>query len=553
MKLRKLGIVLSLLALVLCLASCKALTKDLTIVLNEAEFAQLEDYPKLENLDLTGSTCYTAIENYIEAHPEVNVTYSVYICGEAFSPRATEVHLSSGNFSLEELLKTLPHLPHARKVTVSNVALSPAEIATFQETYPNIQLAYSLDLQGQLYVPDAVELTLPGLTDDQVEDIISKLKLFPNLIKVDLMGTSRDCSLSPDSVIRLQEALPNVFFDYRFELLGQLYTPDTTELTLAGLTAEMLEPTIAKLKLFPNLSRVDLMGDTTESPLSIADVKLLQQALPGVLFEYEFELFGKTVSTADTAIEYLDLPIGNEGEATIREALDILTSCTYFKLDDCGIDNEVMASIRDDYPDVKVVWRVYCGKFSMCTDETMVRMTNGLTNDTCYNLRYCTDVTYMDLGHNETLTDVSYVAYMPKLECVILSGSPVTDISAFANHENLVFMELVYCGHLKDISALGTCSNLKYLNISMTKVSDLSSLEKLPLERFISMKTKVTSATQTTFKQWHPDCLIRFSGSQPYGYGWRYVDNGKTFNDYYANMRIVFRYDEKYYTNHKER
>ncbi len=553
MKLRKLGIILSLLALVVCLASCKALTKDLAIVLNEAEFVQLEDYPKLENLDLTGSTCYSAIEDYIAAHPEVNVTYAVYICGEAFSPRTTEVHLSSGNFSLEELLQTLPHLPHVRKVTVSNVGLTPNEIATFQEIYPDIQLAYSLDLLGTLYVPDAVELTLPGMTDDLVEDTIAKLKLFPNLIKVDLMGNTSECPLSPASVVHLQESLPNVFFDYRFELLGQLYTPDTTELTLAGLTTDMLESTIAKLKLFPKLATVDLMGDTTESTLSIADVKMLQEALPGVLFKYQFELFGKTVSTTDTSLEYLDLPIGNEGEAAIREALDILTSCTYFKLDDCGIDNEIMASIRDDYPDVKVVWRVYCGKFSMCTDETMVRMTNGLTDDTCYNLRYCTDVTHMDLGHNEHLTDVSYVAFMPKLECVILSGSAVKDISAFANHENLLFMELVYCGYLKDISALESCTNLKYLNISMTKVTDLSSLEKLPLERFISMKTKVSSSTQKTFKQWHPDCLIRFSGSQPYGYGWRYVDNGQTYNDYYANMRIIFRYDEKSYTNHKER
>lgn len=59
---------------------------------------------------------------------------------------------------------------------------------------------------------------------------------------------------------------------------------------------------------------------------------------------------------------------------------------------------------------------------------------------------------------------------------------------------------------------------------------------------------------ENTFKQWHPDCLSIWKGSQPYGYGWRYNDYGYTFFEYYANMRIIFRYDdESYYGNHKER
>ena len=190
----------------------------------------------------------------------------------------------------------------------------------------------------------------------------------------------------------------------------------------------------------------------------------------------------------------------------------------------------------------------------MCTDETMVRMTHGLDDTNCHELRYCTDVTYMDIGHNETLTDVSFVEYMTKLECVIVSGAPVKDISAFADHDSLEFLELCFCGHLKDISMLDTCDNLKYLNISYTKVSDISSLENLPLERFNSMQNNVSAASQAKFLEWHPDCLTRFTGKQPYGYGWRYIDNGITYNDYYANMRVVFRYDdEDYHGNRKER
>lgn len=477
-------ILVLLLALLLCLAGCKsdppeAKIEELALVLTDADISQLEKYPNLKKLDLTGSTCYDAIESYIAAHPEVEVIYTVSLGGREYAPDVTELTLQPAEFNLEELLRVLPHLPKVTGIDMTGTALTPEELAQF---------------------PDGVTLR------------------------------------------------------YSVDILGQPVDPSVTELDLSGLTPENLDAVMHQMTLLPGLTSAELMDASGCSALSPVDVKKLQDAFPGVFFHYSFDLFGQTLSTDQESVEYLDTPIGNEGEAEIRQALDILTNCTYFKLDDCGIDSEIMAAIRNDYPEVKVVWRIYCGRFSMCTDETMVRMTHGLDDTNCHELRYCTDVTYMDLGHNETLTDVSFVEYMTKLECVIISGSSVSDISAFADHDSLEFLELCYCGHLQDISMLDTCDNLKYLNISFTKVSDISSLENLPLERFNSMQNKVSAASQAKFNEWHPDCLSRFTGKQPYGYGWRYIDNGVTYNDYYANMRIVFRYDdENYHGNYKER
>jgi stage V sporulation protein D (sporulation-specific penicillin-binding protein) len=45
-------------------------------------------------------------------------------------------------------------------------------------------------------------------------------------------------------------------------------------------------------------------------------------------------------------------------ETEIRQALDILTKCTYFKLDRCGVTTPVMAGLREDYPDKMIVWRI---------------------------------------------------------------------------------------------------------------------------------------------------------------------------------------------------
>ena len=215
----------------------------------------------------------------------------------------------------------------------------------------------------------------------------------------------------------------------------------------------------------------------------------------------------------------------------------------------------MLAGIREDFRGkTKVVWRVHIGKFSVLTDKETFRAVFAIDDSNCYNLRYCEDVKYMDIGHNDTLTDLSFVGYMPNLEVLIASGCLAKSIPGIENCKKLLWLEMVNCFYLEDISNFDGLESLKWLNLSSTRVKDLSSLDGLPLERFCCLSAKASVDEQNTFLSIHPDCLTRFYGSQPYGYGWRYIDNGITYNDYYANMRIVFRYDDKDYRgNYKER
>ena len=43
-------------------------------------------------------------------------------------------------------------------------------------------------------------------------------------------------------------------------------------------------------------------------------------------------------------------------------------------------------------------------------------------------LKYCTKVKYLDLGHNEVLTDISFAAYMPELEVAIFAINDIDDM-----------------------------------------------------------------------------------------------------------------------------
>lgn len=454
---------------------------NVSMVVTEKTISDLDKYTNLQNVDLTGSTCYDAILGFMAANPGVNVTYTLDLGGTTVDNAAQSLTLAAGEFDYDTLMSDLKYLPQVTALTLPRTTLTMDQINALRGQYTGVDVKYTVTF------------------------------------------------------------------------LDQELTEDTTVLDVSDMTLEELNELHAVTPLLPILERLELMDENGHSALSVTDVKTLMDACPGVPMHYAFDFYGTTLDTATTeTVELHKADIGDEGEANIRAALDILQNCTYFKLDNCGVSSEVMASIREDYPDTKVVWRVFFGKYNCLTDTEMLRITNGLTDDIVGELKYCNDVKYMDAGHDEKLTDISFIAYMPKLEICILSGSPITDLSCFQDNQSIEFLELCFCGYIKDLSPLSNCPNLKYLNVSYTKVSDLSPLDELPIERFNCMKTNTSDAEARRFNSLHPGCMVRFSGTQCYGYGWRYIDDGITFWDYYANMREIFMYENESYVSGKE-
>lgn len=450
--------------------------EHLTVVMQAGEIYTLEHYPSLKSVDLSGSTCYDTILNYMARHPEVDVTYTVSFGGTAaVSNRETSATLARGSFEASQLLENLQYLPSLTSLTLTDVDLTGDQVSQLREAYPELELRYTVELLGNSCDADTTQLDLSGMSSSQVAEALPRLSLLTSLTSVKLSD-----SLSFDHVEQLQKTCPNAVFDY------------------------------------------------------------------------SFRLFGKTVSTADTEIIFKNQNIGNDGEEELRKALPILGHCERFVLDNCGFDSEILAKVRDDFRDVtKVIWRVYFGtngRYNTLTDDDTIRAVYNVTDDTCGPMKYLEDVKYMDLGHNEYLTDLSFVAYMPELEVLIASGCAVKDLTGIENCKKLTWLELASCGKLKDITPLAGCEGLKYLNLSFTGVSSYAALDGLPLERFVCLSPKASTAEQNTFLSIHPKgtCITVFYGySNPYGYGWRYDDNGKTMFWYYKDViREVFNYDQ---------
>ena len=438
-----------------------------------------------------------------------------------------------------DTISQLEDYPYLKEADLTGSTCYP-EIMAYMAAHPEVKVTYTVLLGNTFLNSSTPELTLTAGSYTAGE-LMENLQYLPQLTSLALPQTT----LTIQEITDLRAAYPELALSYTLTLEGkQLDSETTTELDLSHLTSDRVEATAQVLSCLPNLSYVELMDENGESALSLEDVRVLAAAAPNTAFNYTFELFGQTISTAAETVEYVDVSIGNEGVEEIRAALDLLNACTYFKLDNCGIDNETMAQLRDDYPDVKIVWRIQVWQRTWLTDTEVLRAVYHVDDKNCGPFKYLTDVKYIDLGHNETLTDYSFVSYMPNLEICIASGSPVTDLTPFASCKKLEFLELAWCGHLEDLSPLAECESLKYLNICRTAVKDISPLENLPLERLHFFPCPLDQSVRDAYQEAHPDCWAKFTGSSnnPYGVGWRYDEDG-TYSECYAKVREVFNLD----------
>ncbi len=437
-------------------------------------------------------------------------------------------------------LYTLDHYPNLQAADLSGSVCYDA-ILDYIAEHPQVDVTYTVDLGGT-WVSNKVSSATVEPTAMEFGAMLENLQYLPALTELSLPNVS----LTAQEAQQLKEAYPGIALNYTVELLGNSYTSADTTLDLTGLGSEEVEGILPKLGLLTGLTDVQLSGG-----LSLTDVAKLQDANPLATFHYSFAVFGKSLSTTDTEVVFKNHSIGNDGEEKLRQVLDVMDDCQRFVLDNCKIDYTVLDQLREDYRGkVKVVWRIYFGKdsrYTALTDTDLIRAVYNVTDSTCSAMRYCEDVKYMDIGHNDTLTDLSFIGYMPNIEVLIASGCAAKELVGFDNCKKLTWLELANCYKLTNIDTLAGCESLTYLNLSNTKVSNYMPLDSLPLQRFMCLRPKASTEEQNTFLAIHPkeECLTVFYGyTNEYGYGWRYDDNGKTFNAYYRDVvRKAFNYD----------
>ena len=402
------------------------------------------------------------------------------------------------------------------------------EIMAWAEKHPEVAVRYSVALPGDIAVDsseESVDLPAPG---GDAEALAGQLRFLPSLKTVSFGGGG--AVLSSDELALLCAARPDIQFECSFSLFGQTCSPSDLSLDLTGAARADAEELLSVLPALHGLKTVQL-GDEESSPkLDFESIAMLQKARPDVAFNFAFTLYGREFTTRDTEIDIDHVPVDDDG-AAVAAAMVCMSELSYLDMDSCGVDNEHMAAIRDSFPNVDVVWRVWFGgTYSVRTDVEKIlasRPSVGgeMTPEHTDALKYCTKLKYLDVGHNPAMTDISFLSSMPELEVAVLSISGWSDASPIADCPKLEYLE-IQSTYVTNLTPLSGLKELRHLNIAnlpeLTDISPLYSLTKL--ERlWVGCIDPVPEAQIEAMQAAVPGCVINTTTYDPTAGGWRWT------------------------------
>ena len=386
------------------------------------------------------------------------------------------------------------------------------------------------------------------------------LDSLPALQSADLSGSAGEeevaawAAAHPGVAVRYTVTLPN----------GTVLDTDTESADLSGMSAADAENAARKLALLPGLKNIRLGSEG--GAFTWSDIARLRQILPAPAFDYAFKLYGVDCNLSDTTINLFRVQVPDDGRLA-DEVIGYMPQLTYVDMDSCGLQPRRLEEINLNHPGVKVVFRVFFGdNYTARTDteRILASMASRGGMITPYNdegLSYCHDVKYLDLGHNTDLTDISFVAQMPKLEVAILSMCNFSDTTPFANCPNLEYLEIANT-YASDLRPLAGLTNLRHLNVAgigydqpndgsarirltdITPLYNLTQLERLWIGGFNPVPPEQVAEMQRRA----PQCEIDVSVYEdPVGGRWRYVNLADYINTYvdtlherYAKLRQQF-------------
>ena len=421
-------------------------------------------------IDLRGSEISVQKAEALAAeHPGKTVLWDVPLSGGSRPSDAEDLEITALSLSDIPLFSCFPNL---KSVDASGCADYEALLA-LRAACPALELTAFVSVGGKAVPMDAQRAVLRA--DTPLEELLDKLPFLPDLYRVSFAGGA----VSYETQDALAAAFPGISFRWDVELLGRTASSAAKELSFAGssLSERDVHTLCENLFRFPSLERIDLTGCGLAGE-QIAAVR----AASGAAVLYELTLFGRTVSTDASELDFSGIRMGLSDVAVIEDALGEFPLLEKVVMCDCGISNEDMAALNDRHENVRFVWRVYFSGFSLRTDDTnfiaaRVRNDFPIYSNDLEVLKYCPDLQALDLGH-KNITHLNFLRYVPHLKYLILVENDVNDITPIGELQELTYLEMFWT-KCEDISPLQNCKALTDLNISYIYCRPAKCLETL--------------------------------------------------------------------------
>jgi len=407
-----------------------------------------------------------------------------------------------------------------------------SEIAEWAAANPNVEVTYTVALpDGQTVAHDVTALDFSGIDSATLISVADYMQHLPGVTSIELgQAADENSALSAEALSAISAACPQAEISYAFFLHGQALTLGAESVDLTGIVSEEVETAATILSCLKNIKTVEL-GSADSSKISWEEFDKLAQACPNAELFYKFKIYGQDVNLQTESMDFSYKAI-SDGGAELCAALPYMKKCSFVNMDSCGISNDVMGSIQAQFPDTQIVWRVWFGTiYSVRTDVVKILASKpskggSLGNEINDVLKYCTKVKYLDLGHNENISDISFVRSMPELEVLIIAMNPLEDITPLADCPKLEYIELNSTS-VSDLTPLSNAQNLRHLNLgNCPNVSDISCLYGLTeLERlWLGCIDPVPAEQVEEMKKNAPECVIDTTTDDPTQGGWRFAD-----------------------------
>lgn len=469
---------------------------------------------------------------------ELSFTSCVTLYGKTVDTDAPEIDLTDVEVpDSGELLAALPYMTDLRRVSFDRRhPLTSEERDELCGKYPDVEfeLTATRRVCGLILREDSREIDLSSGNAAGVGELVGALANFPSLRRLTL---GRVLTVPVETKLDLIAKYPDIEFEMVgvCDFYGVTARDDATTLDISGTSPDA--SLAKKLVFMPFLESVCMKN----CPLSAIHQLELVRAFPTLAFDWDICVAGRGI---DPAAETADLGGAEVKDLDeVRAAIELLPQLKYLDMSDCGISNEEMAALRDEYENVKIVWRLYMGKWSLMTDavafSVLIHNFNyvRLTNEDIEVLKYCTDLRALDIGH-QAITDLTVIGeYLTELRVLIIADNKVTDLTPLSNLRHLHYLEF-FVNRVSDLSPLAECRELVDINLSYNyNIWDLSPLYGLPLLERVWLESCGASAKRV-------DALReKFPNSKIVNVGKGSVDQGWRTHERYYNMIDMFHRD----------
>ena len=469
------------------------------------------------------------------------VLWSVALGDVRVDSDAKELTVPPSVTTAAEVLAALADLPQVDSVDLRESGLTNAETAALREAVPELTVQYAVNVQGMRDDPDLKVLSLDAAAIRDWDALAQEIGLLTSLERIEVAG-----ALTPEQAAYLLEGAGSIPASYSISFKDRIIGSEDEAVDFSDLPASDLSAIKAALIVLPKVKKVNLNPRSGSSKWTLDEADQLQQLREGLLVDYTTKSFGVSFSLADEAVSFNGKNLKRRIEE-LKLLLPYLRNVKRVDMENCGIDNETMAALRDQFPQPKLVWRVKVGAYTVRTDARMIKFSAGggkaLHDKDTENLKYCRDVRYLDLGHNE-FRHIDFVANMPELEVCIIAVGYMTSLEGIQNCPKLEYAEFL-SGLITDVSPLAACTELVHLNLVYNRIKDMTPLYGLTkLERLWISRNDIPADQVARFKELVPDCQVNTTVQNPTRGGWRYFDEEFTqITPRYDLLRRQFRYD----------